>query len=274
MPELPEVETIARELREGSEKRGSSVLGRTIVGALIRWPRHLARLTPQAFRRRILGQRIQGVRRRGKFLLCDLTRGTLLVHLGMSGDLRVSLPGEAADPHDHTRFLFEDGSELRFNDTRKFGRVYLVASPEEVIGRLGPEPLAPRFTAEKLGAMLAARRRQLKPLLLDQSFLAGVGNIYADEALHRARLHPLRRSNTLTRREISRLYRGIRDALRRGIRLDGASIDWVYRGGGMQAEFRVYDREGQPCPRCGALIQKMLVGQRGTHFCPQCQRLK
>ncbi len=271
MPELPEVETIARALREGDPTRSPSVVGRTIAGVMIGWARHLKGITPQTFQKRIEGQRIRGVRRRGKYLIFELSTDSLLVHLGMSGDLRVSPPGEAAGPYDHTRFRFEDGSELRFNDTRKFGRVHLVRDPEEVTRRLGPEPLAPEFTAEKLGAMLAARWRQLKPLLLDQTFLAGVGNIYADEALHRARLHPLRHSDTLSRREVSRLYRGIRDALRRGIRLNGASIDWAYRGGGMQEEFRVYGREGKPCPRCGTPIRRITVGQRGTHFCPRCQ---
>lgn len=271
MPELPEVETIARELREGSGTRGPAVVGQTIIGVTLRWPRHLAATGPRAFRRRIVGQSILDVRRRGKYIVFDLSRDYLLIHLRMSGELRVASADEPRDPHDHTCFRFESGCELRFNDTRKFGRVQLVADPEEVTGPLGPEPLGSNFTARKLGRMLAARRRALKPLLLDQTFIAGLGNIYADEALHRARLHPLRRSDSLAPAEVSRLYRGIRAAFRRGIQLNGASLDWVYRGGGMQREFRVYGREDEPCPRCGTLIQRITVGQRSTHFCPECQ---
>lgn len=273
MPELPEVETIARELREGSGRRGPTVVGQTITAVTLRWPRHLADGGPRAFRRRIVGQSIRSVGRRGKYIVFDLSRDTLLIHLRMSGELRVASATEPRSPHDHTCFCLGNGSEMRFNDTRKFGRVHLVADPEEVTGPLGPEPLAPDFTARKLGGMLAARKRALKPLLLDQTFLAGLGNIYTDEALHRARLHPLRRSDSLTPAEVSRLYRGIRAAFRRGIQLNGASLDWVYQGGGMQNEFRVYGREKKPCPRCRTLIQKITLGQRSTHFCPQCQSL-
>jgi formamidopyrimidine-DNA glycosylase len=170
-------------------------------------------------------------------------------------------------PNDHIE------ASLVFNDTRKFGRVWLTDNLESVTGRLGPEPLEPAFTAEFLLGRLRARRRRLKSLLLDQGFLAGMGNIYTDEALHLARLHPLKSSQSVSRVQARRLHRAIRAILREGIRRNGASIDWVYRGGDFQNHFRVYDREGHPCPVCGTTIRRLVVGQRGTHICPRCQRI-
>jgi formamidopyrimidine-DNA glycosylase len=160
-----------------------------------------------------------------------------------------------------------------FNDTRKFGRVWLVRDPNEVVGGLGPEPLSEEFTSQALYESLQSRRRQLKPLLLDQSFLAGLGNIYTDEALHRARLHPLTVSDSVNREQAQALWDAIREVLQEGLRRNGASIDWVYRGGEFQNYFRVYDREGQPCPVCGTMILRLVIGQRGTHVCPGCQRI-
>lgn len=271
MPELPEVETIVRELREGSAERGASVIGRKIVAVTVHWPRHIARPPASEFARRIRGQRILSLERRGKYLIFNLSRDVLLIHLKMSGDLRVVPAAATRDKHAHTVFHLNGGHELRFSDPRKFGRVYLAASADEITGRLGPEPLSRDFTARRLAERLAGRRRQLKPLLLDQTFIAGVGNIYADEALHRARLHPLRNSDSLGPEEVARLWRGLRDALRAGIRHAGASIDRVYRGGDFQNHFRAYGREGEPCSNCGAPIRRIVVGQRGTHFCPKCQ---
>lgn len=271
MPELPEVETVARELREGSHGRGPSVVGRTLARVSVRWPRHIARPTPAEAKRRLPGQRVLNVERRGKYLIFQLSRDVLLVHLKMSGDL-VVVPAETkADKHAHTIFHFEDGWELRFTDTRKFGKVFVVAEAEEVTGALGPEPLEAAFTPHRLGQMLARKHRALKPLLLDQTFLAGVGNIYADESLHRAKLHPLRRSDSLQPVEVRALWKAIRASLRAGLKHNGASIDWVYRGGGYQNYFRVYDRAGEPCLTCGTPIRRMVVGQRGTHLCPTCQ---
>ncbi len=264
MPELPEVETFARLLR-------AALTGRTITHATLLWPGHVATPSPRQFGRRIRGRRIEAVGRRGKYLVLGLNHGALLIHLKMSGDLSVTPAGAARDRHAHTVFHLDDGSEFRFSDTRKFGRVYLVDRPEEITGRLGPEPLAGEFTAAALSRRLRAHSRALKPLLLDQTFLAGVGNIYADEALHLAGLHPLRKSDTLTPDETRRLWRSIRRVLRQGIRLNGASIDWVYRGGEFQHRFRVYDRAGEPCLTCGTPIRRIVVGQRGTHFCPRCQ---
>ncbi len=273
MPELPEVETVVRELREGSEGRGPSVVGQTITGVTVRWPRHIALPSPRELKRRLPGQKIESVSRRGKYLVFNLTRDVLLIHLKMSGDLLVVNGDSPRDKHAHTIFHFRDGHSLRFSDTRKFGKVFLVGRVEEVVGRLGPEPLERGFTAKKLGEMLAAKHRQLKPLLLDQTFIAGLGNIYTDEALHLARLHPLRHSDTLKPEEVRALWRGLRRALQTGLRHNGASIDWVYRGGEFQDYFRVYDREGRPCPVCGTKIVRLVVGQRGTHICPKCQKV-
>jgi formamidopyrimidine-DNA glycosylase len=272
MPELPEVETVVRELREGGP-RGPSVVGKTIARVTVRWPRHIATPAPQALQRQLRGQTVLGVRRRGKYLIFDLSAGVLLIHLKMSGDLSVVNGHAPPDKHAHTIFHFTNGTALRFSDTRKFGKVFYVPRAEDITGALGPEPLEPSFTAARLGAMLAQRRRLLKPLLLDQTFIAGLGNIYTDEALHLAGLHPLRQSNDLTEVEVRALWAAIRRALRSGIRHNGASIDWVYRGGSQQQYFRVYDRAGEPCPRCGTLVRRTVVGQRGTHYCPTCQAL-
>jgi formamidopyrimidine-DNA glycosylase len=273
MPELPEVETIVRQLREGQPAHDSSVIGKSIRSVTVKWPRHVARPSARLLQQELRGQTVESLSRRGKYLIFKLSGGALLIHLKMSGDLKLVAAGAAADRHAHTIFHFTDGTALRFSDTRKFGKVFWVNQAEEVTGALGPEPLEPGFTAARLGAMLAQHSRALKPLLLDQTFIAGLGNIYTDEALHLARLHPLRRSDSLTPAEVRALWSGIRRALRSGIRHNGASIDWVYRGGDFQHHFRVYDRAGKPCPDCGTPIRRIVVGQRGTHYCPQCQPL-
>jgi formamidopyrimidine-DNA glycosylase len=271
MPELPEVETVSRELREGSQTRGPSIVGRTIAQVTVRWPRHIATPSPRAAQKRLPGQTVLSTGRRGKYVLIQLSADALLIHLKMSGDLLVVGPDAPPDKHAHTVFHFTDGTALRFTDTRKFGKVFVTRDPAEIVGHLGPEPLDPGFTAAQLFAQLQAKHRPLKPLLLDQTFLAGVGNIYADESLHRAGLHPLRLSDSLTCAEAHRLWRSLRAALRAGLKHKGASIDWVYRGGGFQNYFRVYGRAHAPCRACGAAIRRIVVGQRGTHFCPQCQ---
>jgi formamidopyrimidine-DNA glycosylase len=273
VPELPEVETIARKLREGCGGE-PAILGREILSVEIRHPQPVAFPAADAAREKMRGRVFEEISRRGKFLVCRLSQEFLLIHLRMSGDLQVLPAGQAPRKHDHVIWHLSGGVDLRFHDPRRFGRIWLTDAPAEVLGALGPEPLAPEFTAARLGEMLRARRRLLKPLLLDQTFLAGLGNIYTDEALHRARLHPLRRSDTLRKEEVARLWHGIRAALKVGIAQDGASIDWVYRGGGFQNHFRVYDREGERCKKCGTKIRHTVVGQRSTYFCPKCQREK
>ena len=282
MPELPEVETIARSLRP-------VLVGQTILQAQVLWPRSLVGLSAEEFDARISGQRVVGVSRRAKYLDVELSADHLFVHLRMSGDLKFvsdgrgaaapprargvkeAAPVRGAGVHDRLILWLSGGGWLVFNDTRKFGRVWLTAHAEDVLGRLGPEPLDAAFTAEVLYGLLVKKHRQIKPLLLDQSFLAGLGNIYTDEALHLSGVHPERISDTILLQEAQRLHAAIQAVLLAGIEHNGASFDWVYRGGGFQNYFRVYGREGQACPVCGSPIQKIVVGQRGTHFCPVCQ---
>jgi formamidopyrimidine-DNA glycosylase len=270
MPELPEVETIARTLCLGGREQ-PALPGRHILGVNLLWERTLVEPSPAEFNSRLVGQVIIDIGRRGKFLYFQLTRDWLLFHLRMSGDLLVK-PGSAPlETHDRLVLELEGEIQLVFNDARKFGRVWLVDEVDRVVGDLGPEPLDESFTSEGLFAHLHATRRQLKPLLLDQTFLAGLGNIYVDEALNMAKLHPLTPANYLTQADATRLLKSIRTVLRDGIKRNGASIDWVYRGGDFQNYFRVYQRTGEPCPACGTPIARIIVGQRGTHFCPHCQ---
>ncbi len=270
MPELPEVETICNALRNGG-RGGESIIGRRVEDSLLLLEGSLADRTALEFRERILGQIVRDVGRRGKYIMMQFSDDTLLIHLRMSGDLVIEKQTEPVAPHHRMMLDLDGGIRLAFNDTRKFGRIWLVADPQAVVGNLGPEPLNGDFTHQVLHQRLQAHRRQLKPLLLDQSFIAGLGNIYTDEALHRARLHPLLISNTLDNSQSERLWSSIRQVLEEGIRRQGASIDWIYRGGDFQNYFTVYQRTGDPCPTCGAPIQRILVGQRGTHFCVNCQ---
>ncbi|HMN60299.1 MAG TPA: bifunctional DNA-formamidopyrimidine glycosylase/DNA-(apurinic or apyrimidinic site) lyase [Anaerolinea sp.] len=276
MPELPEVETIVRALRSGGDapRGGMSLPGRTIARANLYWERTLAEPLPAAFAARIAGQRILGIGRRAKFIVIHLDHDNLLVHLRMSGDLRMEAQQAEVQKHDRLSLDFTDGSRLAFNDARKFGRVWLVGDAEQVLGGLGPEPLDLGLTPDLFYERLQATKRQIKPLLLDQTFLAGMGNIYTDEALHLAKIHPLANAGSLSREQAGSLLEAIRAVLEEGIRRNGASIDWVYRGGDFQNNFRVYQRTGQPCPVCGRPVQRMVVGQRGTHFCAYCQQLE
>lgn len=267
MPELPEVETIARAIKPG-------LVGKTVISADLRWERTLATPSPSQFKKRVAGQEIMDVSRRAKYLIIHLKNYNLLIHLRMSGDLMIRTGTIKPEKHDRLVLHLSDHNYLAFNDTRKFGRVWFTDQPKEILGKLGPEPLEKNFTAQWLFENLHGRKRQLKPLLLDQTFLAGLGNIYTDECLHIAKLHPLAASNTVTYQQAEALHKAIRAVLKEGIRRNGASIDWVYRGGDYQNHFRVYDQQGKPCLVCGTKIQKLTVGQRGTHICPNCQRLR
>jgi formamidopyrimidine-DNA glycosylase len=267
MPELPEVETIARTLK-------AELVGKTILSADVRWGRTLAAPSVIQFKNKIAGQKILDISRRAKYLILDLENYNLLIHLRMSGDLVIRKGKIKPEKHDRLLLHLSDHNYLAFNDTRKFGRVWLTNQSEEILGRLGPEPLEKKFTVQWLFEKLRDRKRQLKPLLLDQTFIAGLGNIYTDECLHIAKLHPLTLSNAVTQKQAEALHNAIHSVLKEGIRRNGASIDWVYRGGDYQNHFRVYDREGKPCFVCGTKIQKLTVGQRGTHICPNCQHLR
>jgi formamidopyrimidine-DNA glycosylase len=266
MPELPEVETIIRSLRP-------ALIGKNILSADLRWKRTLVSPSPAKFQKSIRAQQIQDVSRRAKFLDIRLSSSHLIIHLRMSGDLLVILGGYQPAVHDRLILSLTDDIMLVFSDPRKFGRVWLVDDPGVIFQNLGPEPLSDEFTPDWLHAALHTQHRQLKSLLLNQSFLAGLGNIYTDEALHLARLHPLTPSDTVTVEQAGNLWMAIRQILEEGIRRNGASIDWVYRGGDFQNHFRVYGRQGEHCPVCGTEIERVVVGQRGTHICPHCQTL-
>jgi formamidopyrimidine-DNA glycosylase len=279
MPELPEVETIVRSLRDGMRHGGLHVIGQQVCETSILWERTLENISPKMFQQKIVGQTVEDVSRRGKFLVFTLSRDILLIHLRMSGDLRVEAGyypegnAIALQPHDRLVLWFASGQRMAFNNPRKFGRVWLTDAPQEVLGVLGVEPLDAALTDERFHALLQSHKRMLKPLLMDQHVLAGMGNIYTDEALFRARLHPRAISNTLTVQQSALLLEEVRNVLKEGIQRNGASIDWVYRGGDFQNDFNVYGRAGEACPRCGTAIERTLVGQRGTHLCPRCQHL-
>ncbi|HHX42399.1 MAG TPA: DNA-formamidopyrimidine glycosylase [Chloroflexi bacterium] len=273
MPELPEVETVARGLR-------ARIVGEVIVGVEVFWPRSVASHSVEAFADGLVGQAIVDVGRRGKYVVLSLSgHGCLLVHLRMTGRLLLEEPEEGGDPdaQRYTRVLWRlcSGRRLRFWDIRKFGRVHWVAAPEEALAALGPEPLSVAFTVDALRAMLRARRRQIKPLLLDQHFLAGLGNIYVDEALWEARIHPARRAHTLSDAEVARLHAAIVGVLGAAVRGRGTTLrDYRSadnRPGDYQHELVVYGREGQPCRRCGHPIVRTVIGGRGTRLCPICQ---
>jgi formamidopyrimidine-DNA glycosylase len=270
MPELPEVETIKNLLRQG-QGESLSLLGMEVASARLLWDRTLAQPSPGEFARRIVGQRVDEIERRGKFLHFRLSRDSLLIHLRMSGGLLVTPANSPDGAYDRLVLNMTAGARLVFSDPRKFGRVWLVEEPQAILGSLGPEPFDPLLTAEEFHRRLQQRHRQIKPLLMDQAFLAGLGNIYTDEALHLARIHPLRLSDQITLADSAQLLESIRIVLKEGIFRNGASIDWVYRGGDFQNHFRVYQRTGEPCPVCGTPIARIVVGQRGTHYCPHCQ---
>ncbi len=270
MPELPEVETIRNKFRQGT-KEIPSLVSKRVTGVDLLWARTLESPTAKEFASRIVGQRFTDIGRRGKYLLFHLEKDTLVIHLRMSGDLWFEAADDPIAPHHRLLIFLDNEHRLAFNDTRKFGRVWLIEETETLLGHLGPEPLEDSFTSQDFHQRLGKYRRQIKPLLLDQSFLAGVGNIYADEALHLAKLHPLTRSHTLGIKDATLLFDNIRAVLEEGIQRNGASIDWVYRGGDFQNYFQVYQRTGEPCYQCATPIERITVGQRGTHFCPQCQ---
>jgi formamidopyrimidine-DNA glycosylase len=270
MPELPEVETVVRALRQ-------PLIGRAIIGVRNDWPRHIGSPSLGELRARIHGCRIEAIHRRAKYLVFSLTQGeTLIAHLKMSGHLAVVDASQPADKHVHTVFELDNGQELRFRDIRKFGRVHLVNDPNQILGQLGPEPLEANFTPDLLQARLNGRTRALKSLLLDQQLIAGIGNIYADEALFYAKLHPTRPANTLSQNEINALHAAIQKVLRLGIEREGASIQLYVkpdgRKGDMQNAVAVFRRTGEPCYECGRPVERIVLGARSTHFCAFCQK--
>ena len=274
MPELPEVQTVVDDLN------AANVAGRVITEARVFWEKTVATHTPADFCKAIRNRQIAAISRRGKFIIFHLgPEMDLLVHLRMTGRFVLAPAGLRRTRHDHLVFRLNDGRQLRFYDTRKFGRVFLTTDFQEVTGHLGPEPLSTDFTAKRLAAMLAGRQRQLKPLLLDQTFIAGLGNIYVDEALWEARLHPQSNSASLSTEQAVVLHRSIRKALRQGLKNSGTSLGSgkanfysLERKSGRNRSFlKVFRRTGKPCPRCKRLVERLIVGQRSTHICVHCQ---
>lgn len=272
MPELPEVENVVRGLR-------AALVGAEIASVEVLWARSVRDMAPADFAGRLPGQVVTGVRRRGKWVVLELSGGeSLLIHLRMTGRLTVESDACLDDRYLRVLFLLSDGRRLHFSDMRKFGRLWLVDDPAAALDALGPEPLGEDFTVARWARMLGRRRGRIKPLLLNQRFLAGLGNIYTDEALWRAGIHPLRPANTLSADEVRRLHRAIRRVLRAAIDRGGTTLDdegYVHVDGsaGTFVDYlAVYGRAGEPCPRCAEPVRRIVVGQRGTHFCPHCQR--
>jgi len=276
MPELPEVQTIVDDLN------AAALIGIPISAARVFWPRTIAEPSAKVFCQKIKGQKFAAIRRRGKFLVFSLeNNSSLLLHLRMSGRLHLVSADTPRLKHEHVILGFNDGRQLRFHDTRKFGRMHLLNDPERILGCLGPEPLERGFTAKVLADRLRLHQRRLKPLLLDQCFIAGLGNIYVDEALWDARLHPNRISAMLTPNESKALRRAIPKVLKRGLKNLGTSLGTgktnfysVARNRGRNKdELKVFRRTGLPCPRCKTPIERIIVGQRSTHICSKCQKI-
>ncbi|MFA6001378.1 MAG: DNA-formamidopyrimidine glycosylase [Thermoleophilia bacterium] len=273
MPELPEVETIRRQL-------ANSVIGHTFTNVAVQDPLVTAPAAVKSFKRQLLGRNVIELSRRGKYLRFELDNGFMLViHLRMTGRLTaVNLPIDK-DLKKHLRllFCFEDETCIAFNDARRFGKAFILKASEamEYWKKMGPEPLDRSFNAARLKRILEKRNRPIKSFLLDQHMVAGIGNIYADEALYLARIHPLCPASELSDDEIDLLVRSIKSTLRSAIAHKGSSID-TYRDsegrkGEFQDTFNVHRREGEPCPACGRTVEKIKVGGRGTYFCPACQ---
>jgi formamidopyrimidine-DNA glycosylase len=273
MPELPEVETVARGLRE-------VLPGRRILSVRLGKTNFID--DPVVLERDLPGGTIAGIRRLGKFLLLDLEprkspteESSLLIHLGMTGKISVCSPETPVPLHTHVFFALDDGRELRYNDVRRFGRMALLANGdhERVLGSLGLEPLD--VSEEQFRARIESRSAHIKALLLDQRVLRGIGNIYADESLWRAKIHPRKLGAKLTQEELRRLHRAVQSILREAIRLRGSSVsDYVDLDGGrgeFQQKHRAYQHDGKKCFRCGAIIRRIIVAGRSSHFCPRCQ---
>lgn len=270
MPELPEVETIRRELVP-------RIVGRTITKVQVFWPRVVREPSVEELTRRTTGQTIREIRRRGKYLIFQLSGGDrLILHLKMTGVLLVQRVPQEPRKHSAAMFDLDGGFILHFIDQRKFGAIWLVRDESQVVGKLGPEPLDASFTPALLHDMVDRHRVPIKALLCDQNIIAGVGNMYADEALFAAGIHPLKPSQSLSAGEIERLHRGIIQVLQRGIEQKGASVNSYRRPDGTTGDahsgFQVAHRRGGSCFVCGSPIARITVRGRGTYFCPNCQK--
>lgn len=274
MPELPEVETVKRTLQQ-------LVVGKTIKKITVHWGKIIKRPDDTAkFCHLLIGQTINNIERRAKFLKLILNDYVIVSHLRMEGRYGLFNEGEPADKHTHVIFTFTDGTELRYRDVRKFGTMHLFLKGEEddllPLVQLGIEPFDEQFTPEKLKQLFQATNRKVKVTLLDQTKLVGLGNIYVDEALFRANIHPERIGHQLSEKEIKKLYKEIKATLKEAIDKGGSSVKSYVNGQGEMGMFQqqlfVYGRKSEPCKCCGTLIEKTVVGGRGTHYCPKCQR--
>jgi formamidopyrimidine-DNA glycosylase len=271
VPELPEVETTRRGIR-------TALQGRVVTGLLLR-ERRLRWPVDSRLGTRITGQRIADVRRRAKYLLIELDRGTLIAHLGMSGSLRVLPAATPVVPHDHYDLLLDSGRALRFNDPRRFGSLHWTRGDPQrhpLLADLGPEPLDSGFDADYLASTARGRRVAIKQFLMDQRVVVGVGNIYASEALFQAGIHPCRAAGRVSVRRLERLVNSVRQVLGEAIRQGGTTLRDYVNADGAPGYFRqqlyVYERADEPCRRCGTPIRHIVQGQRSTYFCPACQR--
>ena len=270
MPELPEVETVAAGLRQ-------SVVGRRILAVTVR-DRRLRRAVPRDLPNRLRGREVTGVSRHGKLLHLALDGDPLelVMHLGMSGTLRVQDGGAELRRHDHVTMALDDGRTLIFHDPRRFGLILLRARDDASVDPQGIDPVSGEFTADALAAVTRGRRRPIKNLLMDQSLIAGLGNIYANEILAEAGVRPGRASGRLSRGERAAIVAATHATLDAAIRRGGSSIsdfhDAAGRQGDFQTRFLVYDREGEPCRRCEATVRRRVLGGRSTFYCPRCQR--
>ncbi|MFC1583624.1 DNA-formamidopyrimidine glycosylase [Candidatus Neomarinimicrobiota bacterium] len=272
MPELPEVETVVRYLRP-------KLKNQQIVGFNAYWPKVTAPTTPEVFSTAIVGRSIRAVIRRGKYIILNLDKGFVHLHLRMTGNLSVVTRRiENSDPHITAEFQMGAATWLIFRDTRKFGRIGYLDNLALLEAKLGPDPLSEEFTPQRFHSELKNRHRRIKPLLLDQSFIAGLGNIYVDEALFLSRIHPESPASTLSYREVEVLHSNIRNVLLSSIENSGTTLVNFRFGATGLGRFRemlqVFRREGTPCPICGKDLIKIRVAQRGTHICPHCQKKK
>jgi len=270
MPELPEVESVIRGLRD-------DLIGRQLLGLECHWERTLQNCSPATFDERIQGRVVSKLSRRGKYIVIHTDQSALVIHLRMTGRLYLARAGEklAADRWLRVSFLLDDGWQLRFSDLRKFGRIALVDDLPSHFAHLGPEPLSEDFDLKGWKRICKARKKSIKTLLLDQRIVAGIGNIYADEACFLAGINPARPANSLTDAEVSRLHRSIRDVLQYAIQYEGSSFQWYRKpdgsGGNLQEHFYVFNRANECCRSCTKAIVKIRHHGRGTHFCPHCQ---
>jgi len=276
MPELPEVETIVRELCE------SDLIGKKICEVKVFWPRTIAIPNMADFCSQLVNQVIAKISRRGKFIVFTLSKDTLLIHLRMTGKLFFFNKEKKPSAHERLRIRLDDDRYLCYEDQRKFGKWYLLSNPETKLSELGIEPLSKVFTLKALQQLIRKSSQQIKSFLLNQHHIAGLGNIYVDEALWEAKIHPARKTNSLSHTEIVALHRAIPNVLKQGIAHMGTSLGSKLanyfsvsgRRGGNQTQLKVFRREGLPCSRCHNQMIKISLAQRGTHLCPNCQKLE